>query len=39
MLTQKCAVLPERARIYGAQAFISLNSRLESHKEEQELCQ
>ena len=31
----KCAVVPRRARIQGAQTCVSLNSRLESNKEEE----
>ena len=33
---QKCEAIPRRARIQGAHTFVSLNSRLESHKEEEE---
>ena len=29
---QKCAVVPRRARVSGAQTFVSVNSRLESEK-------
>ena len=32
---QKCAAVPRRVRIYGSETFASLNSRLESNKEEQ----
>ena len=32
--SQKCAAVPRRARIEGSYSFVSLNSRLESNKEE-----
>jgi len=35
-ISQKCAAVPRRARIQGSQTFVSLNSRLESNKEEEE---
>ena len=31
---QKCAAVPRRARVYGSQTCVSLNSRLESNEEE-----
>ena len=34
--SHKCAAVPRRARIEGPQTFASLNSRLESNKEEEE---
>jgi len=34
--TQNCAAVPRRARIEGSQTFASLNSRLESKKQEEE---
>ena len=36
LLWQNCAIFPRRARIQGSQTFVSLNSRLESNKEEEE---
>jgi len=35
--SQKCAAVPRRARISGSETFVSLNSRLESNKEEEEV--
>jgi len=36
--SQKCAAVPRRARIEGSKTCVSLNSRLESNKEEEEEC-
>ena len=33
---QKCEEVPSRARIHGSQTCVSLNSRLESNKEDEE---
>ena len=33
---QKCAVVPKRARIYGAKTFVSLNSRLRCNREKED---
>jgi len=35
--SQKCEAVPRRARISGSQTFVSPNSRLESHKEAEEV--
>ena len=35
-LNLKCEAIPRRARIQGSQTFVSLNSSLESNKEEEE---
>jgi len=37
-LSKKCAVVPRRARIEGAWTCVSLDSRLDSNKEQEE-CQ